>query len=157
MTDRRETDNAEDKEQVGDVVLDLPDLDSMISRARSSEDREAYRAVAARKHFRIGLVVSAAPDAPASFRIEVLLQILAKDSQPKVADLERMNQVLDTLARRGYSLDHHDSCWVLCEREVAADDVERECRAAVEIIRSQEDGKKRGTGNRTEGIESTEA
>jgi len=136
--------------------LGLADLDSLASLALSSEDHEAYRAVASHEHFRVGLVVNAAPDASISFRIEVSLQILAKDSQPKVADLERMNKVLDGLAKRGYSLDHHDSCWVLCEREVDPNDVERECRAVVGIIRSQEDWRNRGPGDKRGSVGSTE-
>lgn len=132
--------------------LDLRDLDSLASLARSSEDHEAYRAVASREDFRIGLVASVAPDMSTSFRIEVLLQILAKDTQPKAADLGRMSKVLETLAERGYSLDHHDSCWVLCERHVVADDIEKECKAVVEIIQSEKAEKKRRTSDRRRGV-----
>jgi len=114
--------------------FDLSVLDSLASLARSSEDHEAYRVVAAREHFRVGLVVNAAPDTSISFRIEVMLQILAKDTQPKVADLERMNKILESLVKRGYSLDHHDSCWVSGEMEVAVDDIEEECLAVLAIL-----------------------
>ncbi len=156
MTGRPPEGTAQGEAEAKGEGLNLTDLDSLASLARSSEDHEAYRAVAAREHFRLGLVVNAAPGTSISFRIEVSLRILAKDSQPKVTDLERVNKVLDTLAKRGYSLDHHDSCWVLCEREIATDDVERECRAVVEIIRSQEHGETRGTGGRKEGYEQVE-
>jgi len=156
MTGRPPEGTARGQAKANGEDLDLTDLASLESLARSSEDHEAYRAAVVHERFRVGLVVNATPGTSASFRIEVLLRILAKDSQPKVADLERMNRVLDTLTKRGYSLDHHDSCWVLCEREIAADDVERECLAIVEIIRVQKDGKERGTGNRREDVESME-
>jgi hypothetical protein len=156
MTGRPPEGTAQGEAEAKGECVDLTDLGPLASLARSSEDHEAYRAVASRENFRVGLVVNAAPGTPISFRMEVLLQILAKDSQPKVAHLERVNRVLDTLAKRGYALDHHDSCWVMCEREVAADDVERECRAVVEIILSQEGGEKRGPGGGRESVESME-
>lgn len=134
MTDRGQTGNAENETKSGNGSLGRLDFDALVSQARSSEDREAYHAVASRGHIRIGLVVRAAPDASISFRIEVALQILAKDTQPKVADLERFSKILDSLARRGYSLDHHDGCWVSCEREVTVDCVENECRAISAIV-----------------------
>lgn len=133
-------DQARDEAGVKRGNLNLTTLGSLASEALSSEDHESYRAVAARGHFRIGVAVSAAPGRPASFRIEVLLQILAKDTRPSIADLERMNKVLETLEMRGYSLDHHDNCWISCEREIGADDVERECVAVAEIIQSQKSG-----------------
>lgn len=134
MTDRPPTDNTEDETKVKEGGLDLTNLDSLVSLARSSEDHEAYRVVAACPRFRVGLVVNASSDTSVSFRIEVLLQILAKDTQPRVADLERMNNILENLTKREYSLDHHESCWVSCEREVAVDDIERECLAVMAII-----------------------
>ncbi|HEX7392924.1 MAG TPA: hypothetical protein VF374_08265 [Thermoplasmata archaeon] len=138
MTDRPRTDNTGDEAKEKEVSLDLTDLGSLVSLARSSEDHEAYRVVAGSRHFRVGLEVTAAPDTPISFRIEVLLQILAKDTQPRIADLERMNKILEDLTEREYSLDHHDSCWVSCEREVAVDDIERECAAIIAIIQRKE-------------------
>jgi hypothetical protein len=135
MTDEGQTDNAGNEMRAGNGALSRLDLDALARLARSSEDREAYHAVISREHFRIGLVVEAAPDASISFRIEVLVQILAKGTQPKVADLERLNRILDDLARRGYSLDHHDGCWISCEREVTADCIENECRAILSIVR----------------------
>ena len=134
MTNRPSIDYVEDKMRAKHESFDLSDLDSLASLARSSEDHEAYRVVAAREHFRVGLVVNAAPDTSISFRIEVMLQILANDTQPKVADLERMNKILENLVKRGYSLDHHDSCWVSCEMEVAVDDIEEECLAVMAIL-----------------------
>ena len=134
MTHRPSIDYVEDKMRAKQESFDLSVLDSLASLARSSEDHEAYRVVAAREHFRVGLVVNAAPDTSTSFWIEVMLQILAKDTQPKVADLERMNKILENLVKRGYSLDHHDSCWVSGEMEVAVDDIEEECLAVMAIL-----------------------
>ena len=134
MTNRPSIDYVEDKMRAKQESFDLSVLDSLASLARSSEDHEAYRVVAAREHFRVGLVVNAAPDTSISFRIEVMLQILAKDTQPKVTDLERMNKILENLIKRGYSLDHHDSCWVSGEMEVAVDDIEEECLAVLAIL-----------------------
>jgi len=137
MADKAPTDKAEDETKAKEESLDLAGLGSLISLARSSEDHEAYRVVAARDHFRVGLVVNAAPDAPISFRIEVLLQILAKDTQPSIADLERMHNILENLTKRGYSLDHHDSCWVTCERALVVDDIDNECLAVIAIVQSK--------------------
>jgi len=145
MTDRGPTDNAEDEMMAGYGTLGCSDLDSLASLARSSEDHEAYHAVESREHFRIGLVVRAAPDASISFQIEVLLQILAKDTRPKVADLERLNKILDSLVRKGYSLDHRDGCWVSCEREVTADCIKDECRAVLAIIQPKKGARKTKT------------
>ncbi len=139
MTDRPPTDNTEGETKAKEESLGLKDLDALVSLARSSEDHEAYRVVAERDHFRVGLVVNAAPDTSASFRVEVLLQILAKDTQPRVAGLERMNKILEGLTGRGYSLDHHDSCWVSCEREVAVGDIENECLAVIAIVQREGD------------------
>jgi len=138
MTDKAPTDKAEDETKAKEESLDLADLGSLISLARSSEDHETYRVVAARDHFRIGLVINAAPDTPISFRIEVLLQILAKDTRPSIADLERMNNILENLTKRGYSLDHHDSCWVTGERALVVDDIDNECLAVMAIVQSEE-------------------
>jgi hypothetical protein len=113
----------------------LSGLDSLVSSARSSEDHEAYQAIATSEHFRIGLVASTAPDMLISFRIEALVQVLTKDTQHLVADLERTNKVLESLAGRGYSLGHHGSCWVSCELDVMIDDIEKECLAVMEIMR----------------------
>ena len=135
MTGRGQTGNSDYEMKTRPGSLSQLDFDALASLARSSEDREAYHAVASREHFRIGLVVRAASDASISFRIEVLLQILAKDTQPKVVDLERLSKILDNLSRRGYSLHHHDGCWVSCEREVTADCVENECRTVLVIVR----------------------
>lgn len=55
-----------------------------------------------------------------------------------LADLDRMNGILGTLSNRGYSLDHHDGSWVLCELEMAADDIGGECAAVTRIVRSRE-------------------
>ena len=134
MTDKPPTDNAEGETKRREEGLELPDLNSMVSLARSSEDHEAYRVVSAHEHFRVGFVVNSPPDTPTTFRIEVLLQILAKDTQPRIADLERMNDVLEGLTKRGYSLDHHDGCWVTCERELALDDIQEECLAVLAIL-----------------------
>jgi len=138
MTDESPTDGAKDGAGAKEGGFDPSDLDSLVSLARSSEDHEAYRVVAKREHFRVGLAASAAADASASFRIEILLQVLARDSKPKVADLERTNRILGDLTKRGYSLDHHDSCWVICEREVAVEDIEKECLAVIETIQRKE-------------------
>jgi len=137
MADKGQTGKAGNEIKTGNGGLSRLDFDALASLARSSEDREAYHAVVSCEHFRIGLVAGAAPDASISFRIEVLLQILAKGKQPKVADLERLNKILDILARRGYSLDHHDGCWVSCEREVTADCIENECRAILAIVQAK--------------------
>jgi len=138
MANKAPTDEAEDGTKVREESCDLADLGSLISLACSSEDHEAYRVVAASDHFRVGLVVIAAPDAPISLRIEVLLQILAKDTRPSIADLERMNNILENLTKRGYSMDHHDGCWVTCERAVVVDDFDNECLAVITTIRSEE-------------------
>ncbi len=137
MADRAPTDEAGDETKAKEESLDLADLGSLTSLARSSEDYEAYRVVAAREYFRVGLVVNAAPEAPVSFRIEVLLQILAKDTQPSIADLERMHNILESLTKRGYSLDHHDSCWVTCERALVVDDIDKECLAVIAIVQNE--------------------
>jgi hypothetical protein len=152
MTGRLPEDGVPDEAQPKDGCLGLADLDSLAALARSSEDHEAYRAVAMSERFRIGLVANACPNTPVVFRIEVLLQILAKDTRPEVADLGRVNEVLETIAKRGYSLDHHDSCWILCEREVDVDDIEEECRAVVEIIQSPKSEKSCMNGDMREGI-----
>lgn len=114
---------------------DLSRWDSLASLARSSEDHEAYRAIASSEHFRIGLVASTVPDAPISFRIEVLVRVLSKDSEQLAADLVRANQVFESLARRGYSLEHQGNCWVSCEVDVLVTDIEKECRAVMDIMR----------------------
>jgi hypothetical protein len=137
MTDEAPTDIPEDETKGKRECLGLADLGSLISLARSSEDHEAYRVVAASDHFRVGLVVNAAPDTPISFRIEVLLQILAKNAQPRIADLELMHNILENLTKRGYSLDHHDSCWVTCERALVADDIDNECLAVMAIVQNK--------------------
>ncbi len=134
MTDKAATDKAEDETEAKKEILNFADLGSLTSLARSSEDHEAYCVVAAREHFRVGLVVDAAPDTTVSFRIEVLLQILAKDTQPSMVELERMNKILENLTKRGYSMDHHDSGWVTCERALAADDIDNECMAVMAIV-----------------------
>jgi len=138
MVERSQTDAADNEAMVKEGDLVPPDLDSLISLARSSEDHEAYHVVVSRRHFRVGLVVDTSLDAPISFRVEVLLQVLAKDTQPKVADLARMNKILESLSNRGYSLGHHESCWVTCEREVAVDDIGKECLEAVTIVQGKE-------------------
>jgi len=138
MTDEAPTDKAENETKAKDGCLDFADLSSLISLARSSEDHETYRVVAAREHFRVGLVVNAAPDTPICFRIEVLLQILANDTRPSIADLEHTNNILENLTKRGYSLDHHDSCWVTCERALVVDDIDNECLAVMAIVQSEE-------------------
>lgn len=137
MTNKTPADKIMYETKANEACLDFSDLDSLVSLARSSEDHEAYRMVVASEHFRVGLVVNAAADAPISYRIEVLLQILANDTQPRLADLERMSDVLEDLSKRGYSLSHHDSCWVLCEREATVDDVEKECMTVVMIVQSK--------------------
>lgn len=134
MTDRQATTDVKEGP-------DISGLSSLASLARSSEDHEAYRAIAASEHFRIGLVASTVHDAPISFRIEVLVQVLAKDTRRLVADLERANQVLESLARRGYSLDHQGNCWVSCELDVMVGDIENECLAVMEIMRWKRDEK----------------
>lgn len=137
MTDKAPTDKAEDETKAKEEDLDLADLGSLISLARSSEDHETYRVVAASDYFRVGLMVNAAPDNPISFRIEVLLQVLSKDTRPSIADLERMHNILENMTKRGYSLDHHDSCWVTCERALAVDDIDDECLAVIAIVHSE--------------------
>lgn len=139
MTKRMRRRSAEHDPTMGDARLDTTRLESLASTARSAEDHEAYHLVAKSDRFRIGLVAVAGQDAPATFRIEVLLQVLARNTRPRIDDLERMNAVLDTLSNRGYSLDHHDGCWVLCERAVAPEDIEGECEAVMAIARSKED------------------
>jgi hypothetical protein len=152
MTGRPTSDRVQGEAEAKVRNRHLLDLGSLASLACSSEDHEAYSVVAASENFRVGLVVSASSETSVSFRIEVLLQFLAKDTQPKVVDLEGMNKILDALVERGYSLNHHDSCWVSCEREVTADDIEAECLVVVEIIQSQNDEKKRRTDEGTRGV-----
>lgn len=147
MANESPTGNVEGETSERIVTLDLTDLDSLASLARSSEDHEVYRVISGGGHFRIGLVVKAAPHAAVSFRIEVLLQILARDTQPRIADLECMNRILQILNNRGYSLDHHDSCWVLCERAVTADDIEEELEVVIAIVQL-----KGGSKNRCEEV-----
>ena len=131
--------NIEGDLREGGESFDLTGLEPLISQARLAEDHEAYHLVAKQRDFRIGLVVTAVPNAPVAFRVEVLLQVLAKNTQPRIADLGRMKSILDILSTRGYSLEHHDSCWILCERTVTAEDAEEECERVMAIIRSKRD------------------
>lgn len=137
MTKKNQQRIAEDDSNLGKDDLDLTHLDSLSAQACSAEDFEAYYPVARQNHFRVGIVIIAAPNSPVAFRIEVLLQILAKNTRPRIADLERVNDVLGVLSSRGYSLEHNDNCWVLCERTVAADDIEEECKGVMAIIQSK--------------------
>jgi hypothetical protein len=139
MSKKMQRRSIEGNPREGEETLGLTVLDTLTSQARSAEDHEAYHLVAKQEDFRIGLVAIAAPNAPAALRVEVLLQVLAKNARPRIADLGRMKSILDILSKRGYSLEHHDSCWVLCERTVAADEVEEECEDVMAIIRSERD------------------
>ena len=87
-----------------------PDFGCFPTQARLAEDYERYYLVARQEHFRIGIVIIAAPDSPVTFRMEVLLQVLAKNTRPQIAYLECVNDVLGILSSRGYSLEHHDNC-----------------------------------------------
>ncbi len=143
MTKKAQQISVKDVPKAEEEKLESIDVDSLTSQARLAEDHEAYYPLAKQEHFRIGIVVIAAPDVPVAFRIEVLLQILAKNSRPRIADLERMNNTLAILSRRGYSLEHHDNCWVLCERTMSADDIEEEWKGVMAIIQPKRDVKTR--------------
>jgi hypothetical protein len=140
MTEKMQQRGIKDDPKAKDIEFDLTgfltDMDSLTSQARLAEDCEAYYPVVKQEHFRIGIVVSAAPDAAVACRIEVLLQVLANNARSMIADLERTNSILGILSSRGYSLEHHGNCWALCERTVAVDDIEEECREMIAIIQS---------------------
>lgn len=156
MTDKTPTDKAVEEAKAKEECLDLADLGPLVSLARSSEDHEAYRVIAARDGFRIGLVVNAAPDAPTSFRIEVLLQILAKDTRPSITNLDHISSILENLTNRGYSLDHHESCWVTCERALVVDDIENECLAIMAIVQNERGSENMKKGQQKEDIRRSE-
>lgn len=147
MTKKMQHKGIKDGPESKDIEFDLTGfltyVNSLTSQARLAEDYEAYYPVMKQDHFRIGIVMVAAPDAPVACRIEVLLQVLAKNARFIIADLERTNSILGFLSSRGYSLEHQDNCWILCERTVATDDIEEECKGMIALIQSTRNVKTR--------------
>jgi hypothetical protein len=112
----------------------LVDLAPLVKEAAGSEYHEAFMKLESANDHRIGLTVLITVDGEVEYTMEILLCVLRSNADVDVSLLERAEVLGERLGKRGYTLFHQDDGWMLCEKNIHAEEVDDECRFVKELL-----------------------
>lgn len=110
-------------------------LDSLAEQARTSEDGEAYLAVAKEPGYRIGVGARASMERDPEFFVEVVLDPFPDRPEVNPGVLADRSALLERLRRRGYALSCDDAGVVTCERKLSRAASAGEAKAISGLLR----------------------
>src|SRR5512136_226151 len=102
------------------------DAADMESAARTSEGRECYREISFGEDHRVGIVAAAFPSSCVLFSLEVCLRLCHTEGEVRPGSLEETASLSRWLERRGYSLNHLDDGWIVCEKALRKEEIASE-------------------------------
>lgn len=108
----------------------------METAARESEGRECYREISAGEDHREGIVATAFPSSCVLFSLEVSLRLCRTEGEVRPVLLEQAAILSRRLERRGYSMNHLDDGWIVCEKPLLKEEIASEVDFLVRAIRS---------------------
>lgn len=111
------------------------DAAEMESAARTSEGRECYREVSSGEDHRVGIVAAAFPSSCVLFSLEVSLRLCRTEGEVRPGSLEQTASLSRWLERRGYSLNHLDDGWIVCEKALLKEEIASELECLLRTIR----------------------
>ncbi len=109
---------------------------SLLQRARTSEDCEAYEPITRGYGFRIGVGARAFSEGAPVLFVEVVLDPFPERPQVDPARLADHGARLAWLMARGYAVECADDSTITCERTVSPDAVPRELRTVERALGS---------------------
>ncbi len=95
--------------------VDCRDLES---KARTSEDGEAYVQLFRSESCRIGATATVQTNDDISFSVEILINAMKMDSPELLSELSSLLETIKALKQRDFSLCHQDDGWILVSKEV---------------------------------------
>lgn len=111
------------------------DAAEMESAARTSEGRECYREISSGEDHRVGIVAAALPSSCVLFSLEVSLRLCRTEGGLRPGSLEQTASLSLWLERRGYSLNHLDDGWIVCEKALLKEEIGSELECLLRAIR----------------------
>ncbi len=96
------------------------------AQARASECGEVYHELTRGEDYRVGVVATAYPSSCVVLSLEVSLRLCRPDGEVHPAFLERAAKLSRVLQRRGYSVNHLDDGWIVCEKPLFKEEIAAE-------------------------------
>ncbi len=110
------------------------DVAEMESAARTSEGRESYREISSGEDHRVGIVAAAFPSSCVLFSLEVSLRLFRAEGEVRPGFLEQTASLSRWLERRGYSLNHLDDGWIVCEKALLKEEIASELKRLLRAV-----------------------
>ncbi len=124
-------------------------VESLLERARTSEDHEAYEPVAKGYGFRVGVGARAAPHSRSGIFVEVVLDPFPERPQVDPERLADHSTQVAWLKARGYTVECADDSTITCERLLSPKAASTELRSVQRALgRSPRKRRARVAGSR---------
>ena len=123
----------------GDVAMTKSnvkiDTSKLREKANTDELKEAYETVDRKDHYRIGTGVRMEKPEQMTFFLEVVIPLCGRDCDLILDGLKRKIALLEKFENSGYSLRCEKDNSIICEKNIAENEVEEEYKRSEELLK----------------------
>ncbi len=123
----------------GDVAMKEANLkidtSKLREKANKDELKEAYEPVDRKDQYRIGAGARMEKPEQMTFFLEIVIPLFSRDCDLRLEELRSKINLLEKFEKSGYSLRCEKDNSIICEKNIAENEVEKEYRRSEELLK----------------------